>query len=153
ARKGPAWPLRSASWLPAGRSPRRSRTSLRSTVTDAGAATPIRTRPPPAARTVTRMVPAITTSSPGRRDGTSMSSSEAGRYAAVDTNRLVYHRGQKMPARRSSAEDAFEVLPKMRQALLHDLGVLLGLGQDDRALRHRGQVLGEALGAPAGARG
>src|SRR5262249_307640 len=53
----------------------------------------------------------------------------------------------------SSAENAFEVFPDMPQAFLDYLLVLLGLGQDDRALRDGDQVLGQALGAPARPRG
>src|SRR5262245_4414928 len=58
----------------------------------------------------------------------------------------------KKPAQRSSAENVLEVLPEMCQGLFQGCWTLFGLGQDYCALNDRGQMLGQALGAPAGAR-
>src|SRR5262249_40218322 len=62
-----------------------------------------------------------------------------------DTNQSVSNLGQKTG---SFLKEAKEVFSQVKQARPDHLSILLGLGQDDRALNDRNHVLGQAQGAP-----
>src|SRR5262249_24694447 len=135
---------------------RRSWTALRSIGTDGGATTPSRTRSPLTAMMLTRMLPAITISSPRRRERTNICSSlhrydERGSEKGQDswhrpnTNRLVPAHARKT---HSPAKEALEILPQMHQVFLDHFPVLLGLGQDNGTLDDGNKVFRQALGAP-----
>src|SRR5262249_37688083 len=124
-------------------SSRRSRTSLRSTATFGGALIPTRTVRPCTARMVNRTFRPITTSSPIRRDKTSITASVL-ETTPTATNQSVRHQANT-PRPHLFAEQALEVLARVPQSFGHDLRILLRLREDDRALDGRDQKLGQAF--------